>query len=120
MKNSVKPVQLDLRRMVDTHEKLSKGESVDQQTVSTLLLAGVINITSQHDAIAELEDRIKALEHSDITQRSRIESVENWILIQNDTIANLVEKISSNDNGQAKESEIEALKEIIRILEDDT
>ena len=41
-------------------------------------------------------------------------------MIQNDTIANLVEKIPSNDNGQAEESEIEALKERIVILEAET
>ena len=41
-------------------------------------------------------------------------------MIQNDTIANLVEKIPSNDNGQAEESEIVALKERIVILEAET
>ena len=80
-KNSLKPVQLDLKRMVETREKLSRGETVDQQTVSVLVLAGIINITSQHDTIAELESRIKALEHNDITHRSRIESLENWVFV---------------------------------------
>ena len=36
-----------------------RGETVDQQTVTVLVLAGIINITSQHDTIAELEGRIK-------------------------------------------------------------
>ena len=53
-----KRVDVDFNKMIKIHEKLSKGETVDPQIVSTLLLAGVINITSQHDALEGMGDKI--------------------------------------------------------------
>ena len=46
-----KNVEVDLELMVKTHEKLSRGISVDQEVLSNLLLGAVINILHQHDTI---------------------------------------------------------------------
>ena len=42
----MKKVNLDFKQMISIHKKPSKGEKVDPQVVSNLLLGGVINIIS--------------------------------------------------------------------------
>ena len=74
---TVQRVGLDMKHMVDVHKKLTTGIKIDPQDVSVLLLGGVINILSQHDALESLEERIKSLEHNNITNKTRIESLEN-------------------------------------------
>ena len=86
-------VTIDMKKMVEINEKLSQGVKVDPDVVSNLLLNGIINIIDQNECLDELEQRIKLLEHSDITNKARIESLESWILKQADSINNLDEKL---------------------------
>ena len=118
-----KPVQkvaLDMKQMVDVHKKLTNGINIDPKDVSVLLLGGVINIISQHDALENLEEKIKTLEDNEITNKTRIESLENWVVCQGDLIKTLDEKLSVLDNNGVviKESaEIGTLKSKVNSLE---
>ena len=119
LKKSVKTVQVDMKKMIDIHGKLSKGVNIDNKDVNVLVLGGII---SQHDALQDLEDRIKHVEHNDVTNRTRIESLENWVVSQGEVIKELSEKLAKMDlNGVIiKESnEIKALRERIVNLEID-
>ena len=88
--------------MIDIHTKLSKGDKIDHQTISVLILGGIMNITSQHDAIEELEARIEHLEHEKITSNTRMEALENWVLKQNNLIEDLDAKVNKTDVDDAE------------------
>ena len=121
-RKSVKTVQVDMKKMIDIHGKLSKGANIDTKDVNVLVLGGIINIISQHDALQDLEDRIKVAEHNDVTNRTRIESLDNWVGSQVEVIKELSEKLATMDqNGViVKESnQIKALRERIVDLEID-
>ena len=90
-------VDVDLKLMVETHAKLAKGLQVDPKVVSNLLLGGVINILHQHDTIAEIDGRIKQVEQGSLSDKIRIESLENWVLKQCDEIKVLNEIVSRMD-----------------------
>ena len=83
--------------MVEVHEKLSRGKKIDPQIVSVLLLGGIINITSQHDAMDELEAKIKELEVEKGTTKTRLEALENWVLKQSDATESLSEHVTKID-----------------------
>lgn len=103
-------VETDLKLMISTHEKLTKGEVIEKDVVSTLLLGGVINILGQHDAIIEMENRMKSLEIENTTNKSRIEALENWILKHDERVKHLDEALKRLDkNGVV----IEDNKEIV-------
>ena len=68
----VKKVDIDFKHMLETHQKLSKGERVKPEVVSNLLLSGIINILAQHDDIVEDELKIETLEHENISNQARI------------------------------------------------
>ena len=108
----MKRVELDLKQMMDINGKLARVEKVDTQVVSNLLLSGVINVIEQHDHIEELEEQIKLLEHSDTTSKMRLESLENWVLRQGDSIINLDEKLSILDVNGAIIEESKEIKEM--------
>ena len=76
----IEKVEVDLKDMINTHKKLSKGEKVDNQIVSNLLLGGVINIIAQHDTIEEVEKRLQEVEYKNITNQTRIEPFKIWCL----------------------------------------
>ena len=90
-------IEPDLKMMIATHDKLVKGEKVEQNDVSVLLLGGIINILSQHDTIAALEERMKSIEHENVTSKNRIESLEEWIQKQDEAIKGLDENIKRMD-----------------------
>ena len=72
--------QNKVKQIMDIQKKLANGEANDPNTVNILLLSGIFNIISQHDVIDDLQKKIRALEHDDITSRSRIESLKKWSL----------------------------------------
>ena len=92
---SVPKIEVDLKQMIDVHGKLSKGANIDPSFVSGLLLAGVINILGQHDALTQLEERIKARECNNLT--NRIKALENWVVKQDELITVLDGKLSTMD-----------------------
>ena len=112
-------VEADLNLMISTHEKLMKGEAINKDVISTLLLGGVINILSQHDAINDMENRVKSLEVENTTNRSRIEALENWILKHDEKINNLNAALQRLDkNGVIIEENLELVdlkKKVISI-----
>ena len=121
-KNISKKVEVNLELMVKTHEKLSRGHPVDQQVVSNLLLGGVLNILHQHDTIEEMDERIKAVEQITLTDKLRIESLENWTIKQADELNLVKEKVSGlnlntfhedTEDSRYLREQIEAIKEEI-------
>ena len=70
--------------VIKENEKKRKDiEKNDFQWVKVdfkLLLGGVINILAQHDTIVKNEEKVKHLEHAQVTNQSRIEALENWVL----------------------------------------
>ena len=90
-------VDVDLKLMVETHEKIAKGVQVDPKVLSNLLLGGIINILHQHDTIAEIDERIKMVEQGSLSDKIRIESLENWVLKQSDEIKVLNGRVSRLD-----------------------
>ena len=105
-------VDVDLKLMVETHAKLAKGLQVDPKVVSNLLLGGVINILHQHDTIAEIDGRIKQVEQGSLSDKIRIESLENWVLKQCDEIKVLNEIVSRMDKDGVVIEENEELEKV--------
>jgi hypothetical protein len=119
-KTKVKEVAVDLKLMVHTHEKLSRGEKVEPNIVSNLLLAGVINILAQHDTILEAETRIETLEQDKVSNEARLEAIENWVLKQDEPIKELGAKLMNMDeNGVILEEnkDMNTLKQKVMGLE---
>jgi hypothetical protein len=119
-KTKVKEVAVDLKLMDHTHEKLSRGEKVEPNIVSNLLLAGVINILAQHDTIVEAETRIETFEHDKVSNEARLEAIENWVLKQDEQIKELGAKLMNMDeNGVILEEnkDMKTLKQKVMGLE---
>ena len=93
-KRNSENVVVDMKLMIEAHEKLSKGISIDPKVVSSPLLSSVINIINQHDLV-NLEAKVKSTEMSNMTSQKRIESIESWLLKQDDKIRVLEEKVLS-------------------------
>ena len=93
----VKAVETDLKLMISTHEKLVKGETVEKGVVNVLLLGGVINILNQHDRISEMENKLKEVEVQNVTNILRVESLENWVVKQDEKIKDLENKLNRLD-----------------------
>ena len=96
-KTKVEKVAVDFKLMVNTHRKLSKGEKVEPEVVSNLLLAGLINILAQHDTIVEVETRMDSLEQEKVTNAASIEALEHWVLKQDEHIKELSDKLMNLD-----------------------
>ena len=94
---TVPRIEVDLKKMVEIHDQLSKGANIDPKVVSGLLLSGIINILKQHDALEHLEEKIKVLEHDNLTNRNRTEALENWVTKQDKAISDLSQKLSENE-----------------------
>ena len=107
-----KKVEFDLNHMIEINEKLLKGVRIDSHVVSNLVLSGIINIIEQNEIVEELEHKVKQLEHSDITIKARLESIENWVLKQNDSIHQLGDKLSTMDTNGAIVQESNQVKEL--------
>ena len=91
-KTNFERVDLDLKMMIETHRKLVSGTPVDSTAVNFLSLGGIFNILNQREAVDEVDERTKALEHEDVSNKALLEALENWVLKQNDTIVKLSEK----------------------------
>ena len=77
-KNDFQWVKVDFKQILAAHKKLEQGEKVDHDVLlSQHLLVGVINILAQHDTIVKNEEKMKHLEHAQVTNQSRIEALEN-------------------------------------------
>ena len=83
--------------MLAAHEKLARVEQVDQQVLSQLLLGGVINILAQHDEIINIEEKVKLLEQKQLTNQTRIESLENRSSKQADQIVEVEQNVIKID-----------------------
>ena len=96
-KRNTENVVFDMKLMKEAHEKLSNGVPIDPKVVSRLLLSGIINIINQHEDIENLEAKVKSFEMPNITTQIRIESLESWVLKQEDRIKKLEEKVSTKE-----------------------
>ena len=56
-------MKADLKLMISTHEKLVKGEAVEKDVDSILLV---------WESILEIEDKVKSLEVENVTNKNRI------------------------------------------------
>ena len=88
----------------------SKGEVVDSACMNSLLLGGIINILIQHDAIEDLNGKIRTLEEENVGNRARIESLESWASKQAEEFKDITKKMIENE-------EIEALNHKVTDLE---
>ena len=93
----MKKVDLDYMEMVKMHDKLSKSEVNNPDLVNGLILGGIINILVQHDAIEELEDKMKALDEENYINKARIESLETWNSKQSEEIQKLANQLKTLD-----------------------
>ena len=55
--------------MIKMHERIVKGEQVDQCDVSSLLLSGIMKILMQHDLINTIEEKAEKIEHKQAQAR---------------------------------------------------
>ena len=88
-----KKVEIDFKKMLEVHEKVSKGEMIDSTTVNGNLLGGIMNILVQHIAIEELDKRVKSVEAENRTLNARVESLESWNAKQSEEIKTVAEHI---------------------------
>ena len=107
-----KRVEIDIKKMVEVNEKLSKGIKVDPDVVSNLLLNGIINIIDQNESLEKLEEKIEQLQHSDISTKARLESLESWVIRQGDSINQLDEQLGVMDKTGAIVKETKDIKEL--------
>ena len=77
-------VELDLNLLRDTHNKLVNGNRVDPDVVNILLLGGITNILSQSELFDITLDKTKELETDNLTNKVRLEALENWALKLNE------------------------------------
>ena len=110
-------VQVDLKELVETHKKLSNGTPIDPKIVSSLILAGIVNILNQHDTVAALEERVNKNAIENVTRNVRVESLENWVTKQEKTI-NLLEEKLGVDKDQELNKKIQYLEAKITRLEE--
>ena len=105
LKNDFQWVKVDFKQILAGDKKLEQGEKVDHDILSQLLLVWVINILAQHDTIVKNEEKVKHLEHAQVTNQSRIEALENWALKQNDQILELKQNVVRLDRDGIIEKE---------------
>ena len=119
--SNFKKVELDLKMMHETHKKLVSGCQVDSKVVNTLLLGGVVNILIQSEGIEAIEKRMKAMECEVLTNKTKIEYLENWVISQNDTIEDLRKKLGNVDEEDlsTKNIEVDTLKKKVEGIENE-
>ena len=121
-KNITEKVHVDLTIMKEAHDKLANGFVVDQNVLSNLILGGVINILHQHDTIEEIQKSVNTFDLENLSNRLRIESLENWVLRQSGDIEEVRENIVRLDKDGVIDEEnqmIESLKRKVTNLEID-
>ena len=91
-------VELDLKLLQDTHNKLMQGISVDPKVVNNLLLAGITNILYESETIEETAEKVKALEMEVLSDKARLESLENWTLKLNENVEKVGRKLEIHEN----------------------
>ena len=83
-KRQFRRVELDLNLLRDTHTKLANGNRVDHNVVNILLLGGITNILSQSELFDITVDKTKELDTENLTNKVRLEVLENWALKLNE------------------------------------
>ena len=70
--------------MRETHTKLANGNRVDHNVVNILILGGITNILSQSELFDITVDKTKELDTDNLTNKVRLEALENWALKLNE------------------------------------
>ena len=96
-------VNLDIKLLTETHEKLVNGCPVEPQTVNILLLSGIQNILSQNEEFDDALKRVKVLETENLETKLRIESIETWLLKLNDKVQENSDRTDPNENHKDSE-----------------
>ena len=121
-KGNFRKVEIDFQLMLETHKKLENGIRVDPVALNVLVLGGVVNILCQSEALEQMQEKMKTLEQENITNKVKMEHLENWIVKQNDLIEDLNQKVSRMDeNGVIikESSESESLRKKVWGIEID-
>ena len=100
-KRTFQRVELDFKLPKETHEKLVEGSLVDPQVVNTLLLGGINNILYQSDLIEETAEKVKTLEIEVLTNKARMETLENWVVKLSEKYDEVKRKLEMLDNNNA-------------------
>ena len=69
------------------------GKLVEPHTVNILLLSGITNILCQSEVVDDTLERMKVLEVENLTNKTRLEFLESWILKLSDEEKEVREKI---------------------------
>ena len=110
--NKAKFKEVDVQDLVKVHDKLKNGTKVDQNSVNAIIIDGLIKLIAGHDTIKhELEVKIETMEANIKTKECRIESLENWVNKQDETIKNISNQMREGH------ADFEVLKENVANLE---
>ena len=118
---SFEQVNLDFKLLKETNDNLMSGKVVEPEVVSTLLLGGITNILCQSELVDDAMERIKELEVENLTNKTRLELLESWILKLADEETKLKVKIKQlEDTGKSShlEPKIDALVKEVNDLKD--
>ena len=73
-------IGLDMKLLIDTHEKLASGRPVKPNVVNIPLLCGIRNVLCQSEEFEEALERVKVLEIQNTEAKLRLESLETWFI----------------------------------------
>ena len=106
--------QVDTQELLKIYENVKKGNLIDQTTMSLSIIGGLFKIIDHQEASEkELEAKINKLEVENISNKSRIESLETWINRRDEAIKDMDSKLRK----VPQDKDIEALKEHVDRLE---
>ena len=71
-KPNLKKVEIYIKLMLVTHQKLLQGVRVDPVTLNVLVLGGVLNILCESEVMEQIHEKVKIMEQENITNRVKI------------------------------------------------
>ena len=109
---------MDFKLLKDVHEKLVNGKEVETHIINILLLGGINNVLCQSEVVEDTFERVKVLEVENLTSKTRLEFLENWVLKLNENDIEVRDKIGKLEdvNSSNFEAKIDALDREISSL----
>jgi len=113
-----KPVELDFKLLRDTHDKLVNGKPVEPQVMNILLLSGITNVLCHSKVVDDAMEKVKILEVENITNKTRLDLLEDWVLKMSEENSEMRKKIDKDKgaNPGHLEIKVDALAEEITLL----
>ena len=108
-------IDLDLKLLVETHEKLASGAHVEPNVMNMLLLSGVRNVLCQSEEFDEALEKVKVLGAHNTETKFRLESLETWMLKLNDKVEDVTAKMETNEH---LKNQVETLRKDLSSLKE--